>query len=90
MSWEMISNIIAGPATLLTASVAIFNIIIRVNRTLCSLEIAVKQLKECLEKQSDKNSDFYTAISDHEVRISNLEYAWDSDKERKNRQINSR
>ena len=83
MSFEMISDIIAGPATLLTAAVAIFNVIIKVNRTLCSLEIAVKQLKECLEKQSDKNSDFYTAISDHEVRISNIEYAIESDKEHK-------
>ena len=80
MSFEMISNIITGPATLITAFIAIFNIIIKVNRTLCSLEIVVKQLKECIEKQSDKNSDFYSAISDHEVRISNLEYKMDSEK----------
>ncbi len=76
----MISNIITGPATLITAFVAVFNIIIKVNRTLCALEIAVKQLRDCIEKQSDKNSDFYSAISDHEVRISNLEYKLDSDK----------
>ena len=80
MSFEMISNIITGPATLITAFVAVFNIIMKVNRTLCALELAVKQLKECIEKQSDKNSDFYCAISDHEVRISNLEYKLDSEK----------
>ena len=74
MSWEVISELIALPAAYVTASIAILNIIIKVNRTLCSLEIAVKQLKECIEKQSDKNSDFYEAISDHEVRISNIEY----------------
>ena len=80
MSFELISSIITGPATLITAFIAVFNIVIKVNRTLCSLEIAVKQLKECIEKQSDKNSDFYSSISDHEVRISNIEYKLDSEK----------
>lgn len=79
MSWEMISDVVALPATVVTVFIAVFNVIVKVNKTLCSLEIAVKQLKEYIEKQSDKNSDFYSAISDHEVRISNIEYRINSD-----------
>ncbi|MBQ8141153.1 MAG: hypothetical protein IJ038_05625 [Clostridia bacterium] len=86
MSWEVISEVIALPAAYVTAFAAIINIIIKVNRTLCSLEIAVKQLKECIEKQSDKNSDFYSSISDHEVRISNIEYKIESLSERQDKE----
>ena len=74
MSFETISSVIAAPAALLSAFIAVFNIIIKVNRTLCSLEIAVKQLKEYIEKQSEKNGDFYDTLEDHELRISKLEY----------------
>lgn len=73
MSFETISDIITVPATLLSVFIVIINIIIKVNRTLCSLEIAVKQLKEYIEKQSEKNGDFYETLSDHELRITKLE-----------------
>ncbi len=73
MSFETISGMIAASAALLSAFIAVFNIIIKVNRTLCSLEIAVKQLKEYIEKQSEKNGDFYDTLEDHELRITMLE-----------------
>ena len=73
MTFEFVYDFIAAPAALFTAIIALFNIILRVNRTIQALEIAVHQLKECIEKQSQKNSDFYAAISEHDIRINTLE-----------------
>jgi len=73
MTFEFVYDFIAAPAALFTAIVALFNIILRVNKTIQALEIAVNQLKECIEKQSQKNSDFYAAISEHDIRINTLE-----------------
>ena len=70
----MLSEVIVVPTALLGVIAAILKIIIKVNKTLCSLELAVKQLKDYIEKQSEKNGNFYDAIADHEIRISNLEY----------------
>lgn len=73
MTFEFVYDFIAAPAALFTAIIALFNIILKVNRTIQALEIAVNQLKECIEKQSQKNSDFYSALSDHDIRINTLE-----------------
>ena len=73
MTFEFVYDFIAAPAALFTAIIALFNIILRVNKTIQALEIAVNQLKECIEKQSQKNSDFYAAISEHDIRINTLE-----------------
>lgn len=68
-----------GLCTILTAFIAVFNIIIRVNKTLCSLEVVVKQIKECLDKQSEKQAEkngiFFERLSDHEIRLTRLEDA---------------
>ncbi|MBO5682891.1 MAG: hypothetical protein J6S10_02840 [Clostridia bacterium] len=74
MSFDMLPEVIAIPAAFLGVIAAILKIIIKVNKTLCSLELAVNGLKDYIEKQSEKNGNFYSAISDHEIRISNLEY----------------
>lgn len=74
MTFEYIYDVVATPVALFTAIIALFNIIVKVNRTIQALEIAVNQLKECIEKQSQKNSDFYSALSDHEIRLNNLEF----------------
>ena len=74
MSFEAISGLIAAPAALFSVLIAVFNIIIKVNRTLCSLELAVKQLKEYIEKQSEKNGDFYNTLEENELRLCKLEY----------------
>ena len=73
MTFEFVYDFIAAPAALFTAIIALFNIILKVNRTIQALEIAVNQLKECIEKQSQKNSDFYAAISEHDIRLNTLE-----------------
>ena len=69
MSWE----IILGLCTILSAFIAVFNIVIRVNKTLCSLEVVVKQIKECIEKQSEKNGVFFERLAEHEIRLTKLE-----------------
>lgn len=74
MTVDYIYEVIAEPVALISAIIALFNIILKVNKTVQSLEIAVVQLRECIEKQSEKNSDFYAALSDHEIRLSKLEY----------------
>ncbi|MDY4875340.1 MAG: hypothetical protein SO389_01740 [Eubacterium sp.] len=69
MTWEIVLGIFA----LLSAFVAIFNIVVRVNKTLCSLDITVKQLKECIEKQANKNNQFFSRLSDHDIRLNRIE-----------------
>lgn len=69
MTWE----ITVGLFTLISAFIAVMNIVVKVNRTLTALESAVKQLTEHMEKQSQKNNNFYRQLSDHETRISILE-----------------
>lgn len=69
MTWE----ITVGLFTLISAFIAVMNIVVKVNRTLTALESAVKQLTEYVEKQSKKNNNFYKQLSDHETRIAILE-----------------
>ena len=49
------------------------NVVVKINSTLSKLEAAVVQLKECMERQSDKNAHFYTVLAEHEKKISALE-----------------
>ena len=74
MTFEILSSIVAISTALITVVAAVLKIIIKVNKTLCSLELAVKQLNEYIEKQSKRNESFYESIEDHEIRISKLEY----------------
>ncbi len=69
MTWE----ILLGLFTIISAFIAVFNIVVRVNKTLCSLEVIVKQIKECIEKQSQKNGVFFNRLSEHEIRLTKLE-----------------
>ncbi len=69
MTWE----IVLGLITILSAFVAVFNIVVRVNKTLCSLEVIVKQIKECLERQSEKNGVFFSRLAEHEIRLTKIE-----------------
>jgi len=71
LTWE----IVLGLCTILSAFIAVFNIVIRVNKTLCSLEVVVKQIKECIEKQSEKNGVFFERLAEHEIRLTRLEDA---------------
>ena len=69
MTWE----IAVGIFGIISAFIAVMNVVVKVNSTLSRLESAVIQLKEFMERQSDKNAHFYTELSEHEKRISMLE-----------------
>ena len=81
MTWEIVLGIFA----LVSAFIAVLNIVVRVNRTLCSLEIVVKQIKECIEKQSEKNGVFFSRLSEHDIRLNRLEDAIGSRKDSEGR-----
>jgi hypothetical protein len=69
MTWEIALGIFA----MLSAFIAVFNIVVRVNKTLCSLEAVVKQIKECLDRQSEKNGVFFSKLSEHDIRLTKIE-----------------
>ena len=69
MTWEIALGIFA----LIAAFVPVFNIVAKVNKTLCSLELVVKQIKECIEDQSAKNGIFFTRLSEHDIRLTKIE-----------------
>ena len=69
MTWE----IAVGMFGIVSAFIAVMNVVVKVNSTLSKLESAVLQLKETMEHQSDKNAHFYTELSEHEKRIMVLE-----------------
>ena len=69
MTWE----IAVGMFGIISAFVAVMNIVVKANSTLSKLESAVKQLKDYMERQSEKNAHFYTALADYEKRISFIE-----------------
>ena len=69
MTWE----IAVGMFGIISAFIAVMNVVVKVNSTLARLESAVVQLKECMERQSEKNAHFYEELSQHEKRIAVLE-----------------
>jgi hypothetical protein len=69
MTWE----IALGIFSMITAFTAVFNIVVRVNKTLCSLEVAVRQIKECIERQSGKNDLFFNRLASHDIRLTKIE-----------------
>ena len=72
MTWE----IAVGIFGIISAFIAVMNVVVKINTTLSKLEVAVVQLKECMENQSDKNTHFYTELAEHEKRICVLEREW--------------
>ena len=69
MTWE----IAVGMFGIISAFIAVMNIVVKVNSTLSKLESTVKQLREYMERQSEKNAHFYSALAEYEKRISSLE-----------------
>lgn len=62
-----------GLMTLCGSLIAVFNVVVRLNRTLTSLEAAVVRLDESVHEQSEKNRTFFEKIGNHETRLSLLE-----------------
>lgn len=69
MTWE----IFVGLATAVTAFFPIVSVVLKLNRSLASLEAAVKQLQAYMEKQSGRNHGFSDRLMDHEMRLVRLE-----------------
>ena len=69
MTWE----IFVGLATAVAALFPILSVVLKLNRSLASLEAAVKQLHEYMEKQSGRNHGFSDRLMDHERRLVRLE-----------------
>ena len=69
MTWEIIS----GFAVLLGAIISIMNIVVRVNRSLISLEQTVRQLLDYIEKQDKRNGHFYSELNILDKRVTVLE-----------------
>lgn len=69
MTWEIISALIV----LLGAFISVLNVVVRVNRTLVSLERTVQTLIGYIEKQDKKNGHFYSGLNILDKRVTLLE-----------------
>ena len=69
MTWE----IVVGLISLIGCFIAVMNVVVRVNRSLTTLEAAVSRLDELVREQTAKTQKFTDRIGDHETRIVLLE-----------------
>jgi septal ring factor EnvC (AmiA/AmiB activator) len=69
MTWE----ITLGIFSIVSAFLAVMKVVVRVNRTLTTLEETVKRLNESIERQSVKNEKIFCQLGSHELRLSRLE-----------------
>lgn len=69
MTWE----IITGFTVLLGAVISIMNVVVKVNRSLISLEETVRQLRTYMERQGSKNEHFYSELNILDKRVTVLE-----------------
>ena len=71
MTWEILS----GFVVLLGAVISIMNVVVKVNRSLISLEETVRQLLGYIEKQDRRNGHFYSELNILDKRVTLLEEA---------------
>lgn len=69
MTWEIVVGII----TLVSALCSVISVVLRVNRTLVSLEDAVHQLRSFMETQSAENQTVRKLLTNLERRLSRVE-----------------
>ena len=69
MTWEIVS----GFTVLLGAVISIMNIVVKVNRSLISLEETVRRLTDYIEKQDSRNEHFYRKLNILDKRVTLLE-----------------
>ena len=69
MTWE----IVVGIVTLVSALCSVISVVLRVNRTLVSLEDAVKELRTFMEGQCKENQTVRKILSNLDRRLSRLE-----------------
>ena len=68
MSWD----ILCGLLTLVTFLVAVGGVLVRLTRTLATLEGAVRELKDFITRQSGKNDYFYKELARMDKEIAAL------------------
>ena len=66
IGWETV----AGAVTLIGAFISVMTVVVKVNGR---LEEAVRQLREFIENQDERNEHFVSKLASHETRISLLE-----------------
>jgi len=69
MTWD----IAVGFFTIISTFSAVLSSVMKVNRTLTQLDDSVRQLKDFMERQSDKNEAFGKILTQHELRLLRLE-----------------
>ncbi len=69
MTWEIIS----GFVVLLGAVISIMNVVVKVNRSLISLEETVRRLNDYIEKQDERNGHFYRELNMLDKRVTVIE-----------------
>ena len=69
MTWE----IVVGIVTLVSALCSVISVVLRVNRTLVSLEDAGKELRTFMEGQCKENQTVRKILSNLDRRLSRLE-----------------
>ncbi len=69
MSWEIISGLIV----LIGAFISMMNVVVRVNRSLVSLERTVQNLMDYMEKQEKRNGHFYSMLNILDKRVTVIE-----------------
>ncbi len=70
MTWE----IAVGLFTLVSALIAIMNVVVKVNRTLTTLDMSVKNLNENVRRQSEINQRMFSRLAKHDKRLAMLEF----------------
>lgn len=71
LTWE----IAMGFLSLLSSFLAVINVVVRVNKTLASLEVTVRNLQHCMEKEDAHGEEVDSRLNAHEVRLTVLENA---------------
>ncbi len=69
MSWEIVSGLIV----LIGAFISMMNVVVRVNRSLVSLERTVQNLMDYMEKQEKRNGHFFSALNILDKRVTVIE-----------------
>ncbi|MBQ9080971.1 MAG: hypothetical protein IJY27_07880 [Clostridia bacterium] len=70
MTWE----IAVGLFTIVSAFIAVMKVVVRINKTLTTLDISVNRLNDSMTRQAAKNKLIFGELEDHEKRLQRLEF----------------
>ncbi len=71
MTWE----IAVGLFTILSAFCGVMSVVVKVNKTLTTLDISVNRLNESMKEQSAKTEKIFTRLEQYDRRLGALERA---------------